>query len=71
MLTDIRDFLRKNQGASLNEIARHFRAEPALVESMLDRWILKGRVVAERDLTGGGCCGKCGGHSHIRYRWVD
>jgi len=70
-LTDIRDYLREEGGASLVEIARHFKAEPTLVESMLDRWILKGRVVAKhRDVFGSACCGKCGGSGHIRYEWI-
>ncbi|MWV54752.1 FeoC-like transcriptional regulator, partial [Chlorobium phaeovibrioides] len=45
-LTDIKNYLSKEGSASLAEIARYFQADQSLVESMIDRWILKGRVVA-------------------------
>ncbi len=38
---------------------------------MIDRWILKGRVVARTSPAHGpGCCGKCSGESHMWYEWV-
>jgi hypothetical protein len=71
-LIDIRDYLRQERSASLKEISSHFKAESSLVESMLDHWILKGRVVAkQRDAFTSACCGKCGGKGHIRYEWVE
>ena len=71
-LTDIRDYLRQERSASLKEISRHFKADSSLVESMLDQWILKGRVVAKQhDAFGAACCGKCGGKGHIHYEWVE
>lgn len=71
-LTDIRDYLRQARSASLKQISSHFRADSSLVESMLDQWILKGRVVAKQhDVFGSACCGKCGGAEHIRYEWVE
>jgi len=71
-LTDIRDYLRQEHSASLKEISSHFKADSSLVESMLDHWILRGRVVAkQRDAFGSACCGKCGGKGHIRYEWVE
>lgn len=70
-LTDIREYLSKAGSASLKEITAHFKAEPALVESMLDQWILKGRVVArQKDIFSTACCGKCGGAGHIQYEWI-
>lgn len=71
-LTDIRDYLRSERSASLKEISSHFKADSSLVESMLDQWILKGRVVAKQhDAFGSVCCGKCGGAGHVRYEWVE
>ena len=71
-LTDIRDYLRSERSASLRQISSHFKADPALVESMLDHWILKGRVVArQHDALGSACCGNCSGVGHIRYEWVE
>ncbi|WP_303682038.1 FeoC-like transcriptional regulator [Pelodictyon luteolum] len=70
-LSDIKSYLSREGSASLAEIARHFNADRSLVESMLDRWILKGRVVARTSLAHGpGCCGKCSGESHVWYEWV-
>jgi len=70
-LTDIREYLQQERTASLKEIATHFKADASLVESMLDHWILKGRVLAKHhDAFGSACCGKCGGSGHIRYEWV-
>ncbi|ACF11832.1 conserved hypothetical protein [Chlorobaculum parvum NCIB 8327] len=71
-LTDIRDYLRQEQSASLKQIANHFKADSSLVESMLDHWILKGRVAAKQhDAFGSACCGKCGGMRHKRYEWIN
>jgi len=70
-LTDIRAYLEKEHSASLKEISTHFKADSSLVESMLDQWILKGRVVVKsHDAFSSACCGKCGGAGHIRYEWV-
>ena len=71
-ITDIRDYLRQERSASLKEISSHFKADSSLVESMLDHWILKGRVVARHsDAIGAACCGKCGGKGYIHYEWVE
>ncbi len=70
-LTDIREYLQNGNGASLKEIAGHFGAEPAQVQSMLGLWIAKGRVVVRlSEGHGKTCCGKCGGAGHTRYEWV-
>lgn len=71
-LKDIRNYLRQKRSASLKEISMHFKADSSLVESMLDQWILKGRVVVKQhDAFSSTCCGKCSGTSHIRYEWVE
>jgi len=70
-LTDIKNYLSKEGSASLAEIARYFQADQSLVESMLDRWILKGLVVARTSpACGPGCCGKCSGERLVWYEWV-
>ncbi|WP_164927079.1 FeoC-like transcriptional regulator [Chlorobaculum tepidum] len=70
-LTDVREYLQRERSASLKQISSHFKADSSLVESMLDQWILKGRVVVkQRDVFGAACCGKCGGKEHIHYEWV-
>jgi len=63
-LTDIKQYLSLNGSASLPELARHFNADSALIESMLDLWIRKGRVVLRHSKScGSSCCGNCSSSS--------
>ncbi|NQU46804.1 MAG: FeoC-like transcriptional regulator [Chlorobium sp.] len=71
-LTNIKQYLSLKGSASLSELARHFNADSSLIESMLDHWILKGRVVVRTSLAyGSSCCGKCSGKNHVWYEWVE
>ncbi|MBM3163438.1 MAG: hypothetical protein FJZ79_09045 [Chlorobi bacterium] len=62
----------EKRGASLGEIAAHFKADPAYVESMLDRWVRKGSVEMKTgDVFSNTCCGKCCGHRTTWYQWIE
>ncbi|MBV5320012.1 MAG: FeoC-like transcriptional regulator [Chlorobium phaeobacteroides] len=71
-LTDLKGFIQERRRVSLSEIAGYFKADMAMIESMLDHWIRKGRVqVKQADAFSASCCGKCGGHKQVWYTWVD
>jgi hypothetical protein len=57
ILADILEFLQQRDAASLGEIARHVKAEPAAVRDMLATLQRKGKV--HRPMLAGGCGSTC------------
>lgn len=69
-LTDIKNYLMLNGSATLAELALNFDADRSQVESMLEHWARKGRVVAVHPKScSSSCCGGCSPHGGVRYRW--
>ncbi|NTW98644.1 MAG: hypothetical protein HGB35_01645 [Geobacteraceae bacterium] len=72
VLAELKKFIIERRQVSLDEISRHFHADPELVESMLDGWMMKGRVVRKvSERMSPSCCGSCGGKRHFWYEWVS
>ena len=63
MLLEIKRYLEVNRRASLAGLATRFDVDPRAMQSMLDRWVRKGRVrLLPAGATGCGCAG-CSGCS--------
>ena len=72
MLTDIKNLLIERQEMTLVDLSRHFHVSEAVMESMLEQWHRKGRLI--RTEVAGGCmssCGSCNESSEtkIYYQW--
>jgi hypothetical protein len=71
-LTDLRAYLKGRPGATLVEIAHHFRVDPDIVREMLAVWIRKGKV--EKRSMGAGCgsaCSRCDPASIALFVWTE
>ncbi len=61
MLMQIKKLLQEREQMTLTDLARHFYVSEAVMQSMLDQWIKKGRVEV-KELNNGLCgtsCGSC------------
>jgi len=70
ILSELRDYLRQRGQASLQDLARHFDAEPEALRGMLEHWIRKGQVCRQR--AGGPCgsgCTQCDPATLEIYLW--
>ncbi len=72
MLLQLRDYLVKEQFASLEQLARVFKTDATALEPMLDIWVARGVLlqVDEQKNACGTACGGCGGDSPKYYRYV-
>lgn len=73
MLMQIKKLLQEREQMTLTDLARHFYVSEAVMQSMLDQWIKKGRVEV-KELSNGLCgtsCGSCdeAEQSKVSYRW--
>ncbi len=71
-LADLRGYLQGRTGATLAELAQHFRADPEILRGMLAVWIRKGKV--DRRPLAAGCgsgCGQCDPASVELYSWTE
>jgi len=72
ILTDIRDYLRERNQATLNDIALHVDADPDAVRGMLQRLLAKGQVSCETLSSDcGSQCNKCDPAIREIYVWKD
>ena len=57
ILSELRDYIRQRGQVSLQDLARHFDAEPTALRGMLEHWIQRGQVSRQRPsgACGGGC----------------
>jgi len=72
ILSQLRDYLRQHQQATLGDIARHFDSDPLAVRGMLELWVRKGKV-QRSSLTPacGGGCNRCDPSITEIYRWHE
>ena len=70
ILTDIGNYLRERQCASVADIANRFDADPEAVRDMLSILVRKQRIHRVRTLTGcGSSCRKCDSAATELYAW--
>ncbi|MEJ2308013.1 MAG: FeoC-like transcriptional regulator [Gammaproteobacteria bacterium] len=70
ILTDIGNYLRERQCASVADIATRFDADPDAVRDMLARLVRKQRIHRVRNLSGcGSSCRKCDNAATELYAW--
>lgn len=72
MLMQIKQLLIERSPISLTDLSRHFHVSEGVMESMLEQWIKKGRVI--RIENSGSCnttCGACSESSEVKayYQW--
>lgn len=79
MLMDVRDYLQRNQQATLSDMALHFDVPEGAMQDMVEQWVRKGRVIITQDAescSSGGCSGchegGCGSSiGKTLYRWRE
>ena len=71
ILSEIKNFFKKQPVVSLTDLSLHFTVEPDAMRGMLDQWIRKGNV-QKLDQEGkcSNCCGRDVDHAEI-YRWTE
>jgi len=72
MLIQIKKLLQQREQMTLSDLSKHFYVSEAMMLSMLDQWLKKGRL--ERIELGGICgssCGSCEEPSQVStlYKW--
>jgi len=71
ILSEIRDFFKRQPVVSLSDLSLHFAVEPGAMRGMLDQCIRKGNVrKLEQDDKCFNCCGCNADHPEI-YRWTE
>jgi len=70
-LGDLKAYLIEHGQATLTDLTHHFRCEPALVKTMLEHWIRKGKVEHfKKEACKNGCC-NCSNLDLDIYRWLE
>lgn len=70
ILSDLRDYLRQREQASLQDMALHFDADPEALKGMLEHWIRKGKVTRQTAKAScGDSCTQCDPASVEIYVW--
>ena len=73
MLMQIKKLLLEREEMTLTDLARHFYVSEAVMQSMLEQWIKKGRVEVKELVNGlcGTSCGSCDEAEQNKtiYRW--
>jgi len=72
ILTEIRDYLRAQNQASLRDMALQFSMEQDALRPILEQWIEKGKVIKLPEGTAcGGGCNSCEPETIEIFQWVD
>ncbi|MET1253830.1 FeoC-like transcriptional regulator [Aliikangiella maris] len=74
MLMEIKLLLDKRGEMTLTDLANHFYVSEGMMESMLDKWMKKGKVIKwENSGSCGSSCGSCSESSEVKvyYRWKN
>jgi len=72
ILTEIRDYLRTHNQASLRDIALQFSMEQNALRPILEQWIVKGKIIKLPQGTAcGGGCNSCEPETIEIFRWID
>ena len=71
ILTEVRDYLRSNQQASLRDMALEFSMDQEALRPLLDQLISKGKAekLPEGTTCGGGCH-SCAPETIEIYQWI-
>ncbi|MEE4379872.1 MAG: FeoC-like transcriptional regulator [Candidatus Competibacteraceae bacterium] len=71
ILSELRDYLKTHRRVALTDIAHHFNSDPDALRAMLQKWVVKGKVVKQPtgSLCGGGCC-HCDPLTLEIYQWI-
>lgn len=72
ILSELRDYLKNQRRASINELSVHFQIDAEALRGMLGKWIGKGKIKQTKPnaACGGGCC-RCDPLLTEMYEWVD
>ena len=71
MLLELKQYLVYHRIANLEEMARHFQQDPAIIRNLLQHWIRKGKVVRRPSPTGCGTkCTQCDPKTAEVYEWI-
>lgn len=72
MLLQIRDYLRREQVASNQQIAREFRLDLQALQPMLDLWLRKGVIEhCQEKSTCQSRCFKCKTQPPVYYQYIN
>lgn len=70
ILQEIKNYVRKREQVSLNDIALHFDLDADTVRGMLDFWVRKGRIKRLKQTSDcGGACSCSAKEARDIYRW--
>ncbi|MGK7947023.1 MAG: FeoC-like transcriptional regulator [Microcystaceae cyanobacterium] len=69
ILTDVQNYLRKYNKASLADLSLHFRMDTDALRPILNKLIRKGRI-RQMDSQKCGGCTSCGSDTLELYEWV-
>ncbi len=82
ILLELRDYIKEHKMVRLSDLARHFDIPESAVQPMVEHWVRKGNVVAQKmqdivatnGCSSGGSCSSCSvagcdSPSSIIYRW--
>ncbi len=70
ILSEVRDYLRGRQRASLQDLARHFDTDPDALRGMLEFWVQRGQVFRQNATPScGSQCGQCDPSAVEIYSW--
>ncbi|PWC12121.1 FeoC-like transcriptional regulator [Brenneria corticis] len=72
-LIELRDYVRQQKRASLQDISRAFHADPGVIEGMLAVWVQKGKIRLHQAEVGEACgsCCSCDKSQGQYYEWAD
>jgi hypothetical protein len=72
MLLQLRDYIKKGQTVSIEQLAREFHIDSQALQPMLDIWVNKG-VVKKHDkkLSCKTLCSSCNINNPVYYHWID
>jgi len=72
MLLELKKYLMNKQEVTLEELSRHFKEAPEIIEDMLEHWINKGKVVKTMSTEACRGCHLTCGMAHLSlYSWKD
>ena len=69
ILSDLKQYVQERGEVSLEDLARHFDADPSAIEGMLAFWIHKGRISKRIEPMACAACSACAQAASTRYRW--
>ena len=72
ILTELRDYLRRNRRAAVYDLALHFDVDADVVRGLLNQWERRGKVQRLPSGTAcGGGCSRCDPAAVELYEWRE